>query len=130
MPPSFKTQKTILILMKFLKLLIAFFILCSPALSKDTGFTQEDRERLIRLETTLKVFMEQTDKRFTELREDMNKRFEQVNNELNRLVNIMVGIFAGQIALVVAVIGFAWWDREKAKTDKELAEILKQYGLM
>ncbi len=137
MPPSFKTQKTILILMKFLKLLIAFFILCSTALAKDTGFTQEDRERLIRLETTLKVFMEQTDKRFTELREDMNKRFEQVdkrfeqvNNELNRLVNIMVGIFAGQIALVVAVIGFAWWDREKAKTDKELAEILKQYGLM
>ncbi len=130
MPPSFKTQKTILILMKFLKLLIAFFILCSPALAKDTGFTQEDRERLIRLETTLKVFMEQMDKRFTELREDMNKRFEQVNNELNRLVNVMVGIFAGQIALVVAVIGFAWWDREKAKTDKELAEILKQYGLM
>ncbi len=166
MPPSFKTQKTILILMKFLKLLIAFFILCSTALAKDTGFTQEDRERLIRLETTLKVFMEQTDKRFTELREDMNKRFEQVdkrfeqvNNELNRLVNIMVGIFAGQIALVVAVIGFAWWDRktvirkareetidylekegklrklvevlrEKAKTDKELAEILKQHGLL
>ncbi len=23
----------------------------------------------------------------------------------------MVGVFAGQVVLVVAVIGFAWWDR-------------------
>ncbi len=167
--------------MKALTYLLFAFLLCgSLTFSKETGFTQEDRERLIRLETTLKVFMEQVDKRFeqmdkriTELREDMNKRFEQVdkrfeqvdkrfeqiNNELNRLVNIMVGIFAGQIALVVAVIGFAYWDRrtiirkaredtieyleregklrklvealrEKAKTDKELEAILKKYGLM
>ncbi len=165
-------------------LLFALLLWGSLTFSKETGFTQEDRERLIRLETTLRVFMEQTNKRFedlrndmnkrfeqmdrriTELREDMNKRFEQVdkrfeqiNNELNRLVNIMVGIFAGQVALVVAVIGFAYWDRrtiirkaredtiehleregklkkliealrEKAKTDKELEAILKKYGLM
>ena len=111
------------------------------------------------IKATLKTFMEQTDRRFEELREDMNKRFEQINNELNRLVNIMVGVFAGQIALVVAVIGFAWWDRrtiirkaredtiehleregklrkliealrEKAKADKELEAILRKYGLM
>ncbi|RUM30787.1 MAG: hypothetical protein DSY42_03900 [Aquifex sp.] len=123
---------------------------------KEQGFTQEDRERLIRLETTLKVFMEQVDKRFeqidkrindvnkriTELREDMNKRFElvdkrfeqidkrfeQINNELNRLVNIMVGIFAGQIALVVAVIGFAWWDRRTIirKTKEETFEDMER----
>ena len=105
---------------------------------------------------------EQVDRRFEELREDINKRFELINRELDRLVNIMVGVFAGQIALVVAVIGFAWWDRrtiirkakeetfeemekelkpekfkkllnilrERANTDKELAEILKRYGLL
>ena len=61
------------------------------------GFTQEDRERIIRLETTLTLFMEATDQRFEqvdqrllelrenmnirfiELREDMNKRFEQAD---------------------------------------------------
>ncbi|GAB6066388.1 hypothetical protein JCM9492_14810 [Aquifex pyrophilus] len=88
---------------------------------------------------------EQIDKRISELREDMNKRFEQVdkrfeqidkrfeqiNNELNRLVNIMVGIFAGQIALVVAVIGFAWWDRRtiirkaKEETFEDMEKELK-----
>ncbi len=157
-------------------LVVSLLLFVGLSLSEEVGFTQEDRERLIRLETTLKVFMEQTDKRFeqvdkriTELREDMNKRFEQVdkrfeqvNRELDRLVNIMVGVFAGQIALVVAVIGFAWWDRrtiirkakeetleemekelrpekfkkllnalrEKAQNDKELADILKRYGLL
>ena len=157
-------------------LVISLLLFVGLSLSKEVGFTQEDRERLIRLETTLKVFMEQTDKRFeqvdkriTELREDMNKRFElvgkrfeQVNRELDRLVSIMVGVFVGQIALVGAVIGFAWWDRrtiirkakeetleemekelrpekfkkllnalrEKAQNDKELADILKRYGLL
>ncbi len=164
-------------------LVVSLLLFAGFSLSKEVGFTQEDRERLVRLEATLKVFMEQIDKRFeqadkrfeqidkriTELREDMNKRFEQadkrfeqVNRELDRLVSIMVGVFAGQIALVGAVIGFAWWDRktvirkakeetleemekelrpekfkkllnalrEKAQNDKELADILKRYGLL
>ncbi len=152
----FKPMRTVKVLIAGLLLFVGF------SLSKEVGFTQEDRERLIRLEATLKVFMEQTDKRFKELREDMNRRFEQVNRELDRLVSIMVGVFAGQIALVGAVIGFAWWDRktiirkakeetleemekelrpekfkkllnalrEKAQNDKELADILKRYGLL
>ncbi len=55
------------------------------------GFTQEDRERIIRLETTLTLFMEATDQRFIELREDINKRFEQVDQrfiELREDMNI------------------------------------------
>lgn len=133
----------------FLLLILVFF---STSFCNERGFTQEDRERLIKVESTLKVFMEQVDRRFeqidkriSELREDMNKRFEQVdkrfeqidkrfeqiNNELNRLVNIMVGIFAGQIALVVAVIGFAWWDRRtiirkaKEETFEDMEKELK-----
>ncbi len=104
--------------------LIVILLTVGLGLSKETGFTQQDRERLIKLETTLRVFMEQVDKRFEQVDkrfEQVDKRFEQVNGELNRLVNIMVGIFAGQIALVVAVIGFAWWDRRtivgKARED-------------
>jgi nitrate reductase NapE component len=101
--------------------------------SSGQGFEQEDRERLIRLEATLQVFMQQTDKRFAELREDMNKRFEemradvnkrfqemredtnkrfeQVDKRIDQLITflwILAGIFT---ALVVAVIAFAYWDR-------------------
>ncbi len=149
--------------MRALKVLVISLLLFTGlSLSKEVGFTQEDREILIRLETTLKVFMEQTDKRFeqvdkriAELREDMNKRFEQTNTFLW----IIAGIFT---TLTVSVIGFAWWDRktvirkakeetleemekelrpekfkrllnalrEKAQNDKELADILKRYGLL
>jgi len=151
--------------MKRLLTVLLFFLI-----SFGYSLSPQEEKQLIRdiaeIKATLKTFMEQTDKRFelmdkriTELREDMNKRFEQINNELNRLIQIMVGIFAGQIALVVAVIGFAWWDRrtiirkardetvdyleregklrklievlrEKAKTDKELEAILKKYDLL
>jgi hypothetical protein len=47
---------------------------------------------------------EQVDKRFAELREDMNKRFEQMMNTLW----ILAAIFT---AIVVGTIGFALWDR-------------------
>jgi uncharacterized membrane protein len=84
----------------------------------ESGFSQEDRDRLIRMEATLQVFMqqvdkrfEQVDKRFEELREDMNKRFEQVDKRFDQMMTflwILAGIFT---ALVAAVIGFAYWDR-------------------
>jgi hypothetical protein len=97
--------------------------------SSGQGFDQQDRDRLIRLETTLQVFMEQMDKRLQqldkriddlrqemnsrleEMREDTNKRFEQVDKRIDQLITflwILAGIFT---ALVVAVIAFAYWDR-------------------
>ena len=167
-----------------LRLIVSILIITA---SLGFSLTPSEERQLLRdiaeIKVTLKTFMEQVDKRFeqvdkriAELREDMNerfrqvdkrfeqvdKRFEQVNRELDRLASIMVGVFGGQIALVVAVIGFAWWDRrtiirkakeetfeemereikpekfrqllnalrERANTDKELAKILKQYGLL
>jgi|LGVF01.1.fsa_nt_gb FAD/FMN-containing dehydrogenase len=83
-----------------------------------SGFTQADRERLVRLEATLETFMkatdkrfEQVDKRFEELRQDINKRFEQVDKRFEQMMNfmwILASIFA---AMTVANIGFAYWDR-------------------
>ena len=75
-------------------LLISGFV--SPALALD-GFTQSDRERLVRVEAIQTTFMqqvdkrleqvdkrfEQMDKRFEELRSDMNARFEQQRTDMN-----------------------------------------------
>ena len=146
--------------MKVLKtFLIGIMLFAGFTFAGEGGFTQEDRERLIRLEATLKTFMEQVDKRFEqvdkrfeELRQDMNKRFEQ----LHTFLWILAGIFT---TLTVSIIGFAYWDRrtvirkareetiehleregllkkllqalrEKAKTDKDLEAVLKKYGLL
>ncbi len=101
--------------MKVLRnLLVGLALFGSVAFSEGRGFTQEDRERLIRLEAILETFMRQVDKRFEQIDkrfEQVDKRFEQIERELDRLVNIIIAIFGGQFALVGAVIAFAWWDR-------------------
>ncbi len=88
----------------------------------EVPFTQEDRDRLIRLEATLQEFMkrvddrfeavdkrfEQVDKRF----EQVDKRFEQVNERFRDILAYMA-ILAGAFAAIVATtIGFAIWDRK------------------
>ena len=66
-------------------LFIVILLLGGFVFSGESGFTQEDRERLIRLEATLRTFMEQTNERFKELREDVNKRFEQVDKRFEQV---------------------------------------------
>ena len=114
-------------------ILLLFMLLMSytlPCFAQQTGFTQEDRERLVRLEATLKVFMEQVDKRFeqvdkrfAELREDMNKRFDQMMNFLWMLVAIFT-------TLTGVVIGFAYWDRRTIirKARDEAIEVIEKEG--
>jgi predicted nucleic acid-binding Zn-ribbon protein len=101
-------------------LLLSLFIF-TPGLYGQTGFTQQDRETLIELKVTLREMdkrfeqidkrfeqvdkrFEQVDKRISELREDMNKRFEQMMS----FVWIVATIFGGMVAVT---IGFALWDR-------------------
>jgi predicted PurR-regulated permease PerM len=114
---------------------VIFTAFCSSA----SEFTQEDRDRLIRMEATLQVFMqqvdkrfEQVDKRFEELREDMNKRFEQVDKRFDQMMTflwILAGIFT---ALVAAVIGFAYWDRRTIirRAKEEAMEEMKRDGFL
>ncbi len=123
-------------------LLVAF--LGNALAGEPLGFTQQDRERLIRLEATLETFMKQVDRRFeqvdgrfeqvdrriSELRQDMNKRFEQVDKRFEQAFTfmwILAGIFT---TLTVAVIGFAFWDRRTIirKARDEAIEAIEREG--
>ena len=68
------------------------------------GFTQADRERMVRMETTLQMFMESINRRFTEQRKDINQRFEQVMLTLQMIAAVFTAFF-------LAMLGYAWWDR-------------------
>ena len=136
--------------------LVLLFLLSEiPCFGGQPGFTQEDRERLVRLEATLKVFMEQVDKRFeqvdkriSELREDVNKRFEEMREDMNKRFEqvdkrfeqvdkrfeemmtflwMLVGIFT---TLTAVVIGFAYWDRRTIirKARDEAIETIEREG--
>ncbi len=91
---------------------------CISSVCAEDNFTQADRERLVRMEATQTVFMqqvdkrfEQVDKRFEELRSDMNSRFEQVDKRFEQMTNMFYTLSAIFTSLFVAVFGFAWWDR-------------------
>ena len=100
-------------------LVVGLGVLWVPAVqAQQVGFTQADRERMVRIETTLQMFMESTNQRFeqvnprfAEQREDINQRFEQVDQrfaEQLSFLQIITGIFT---VIMVAAIGFAFWDR-------------------
>ncbi|RKX58786.1 MAG: hypothetical protein DRP37_07505 [Thermodesulfobacteriota bacterium] len=104
-----------------------------------SGFTQADRERLVRLEATLETFMKATDRRFEDLRQDMNKRFEQVDKRFEQIDKrfeqmmnfmwILASIFA---AITVTTIGFAFWDRRtiiRKAVDESVAKIERKGSL-
>ena len=69
---------------------------------------------MVRMETTLQMFMESTNRRFTEQREDINQHFEQVMLTLQMIAAVFTAFF-------LAMLGYAWWDRRtivrKAKED-------------
>jgi hypothetical protein len=105
--------------------IVAIVLVCAlmftAVYSSASEFTQEDRDRLIRMEATLQVFMQQVDKRF----EQVDKRFDQMMTFLW----ILAGIFT---ALVAAVIGFAYWDRRTIirRAKEEAMEDMKREGLL
>ncbi|OAG27480.1 hypothetical protein [Thermodesulfatator autotrophicus] len=127
----------------FLLVLLSWLLSVQLVKAQDS-FTQEDRERLIRLETTLKVFMdqvdkrfeqiakrfEQVDKRFAELREDINKRFEQVDKRFEQMMTFLWILTAIFTTLVAVVIGFAYWDRRTIikRAKEETIEQLEREG--
>ena len=46
-----------------------------------------------------------------QLREDMNKQFDRIDAQFDRIVNIMLGIFGAFAAMCGGTIWFALWDR-------------------
>jgi len=122
--------------MKRLFLCLLFFFSMSFAL------TPEEEKHLLKdvaeIKATLKVFMEQTDKRFEQIDkrfEQVDKRFEEVNHKIEMIL-VFMGILAGTFATITAVtIGFAIWDRfealrKLAKRDEELAKFLRERNLL
>ena len=85
-------------------------------------------QRIDDLEKRFEARFEDLEKRFEARFESVDKRFEDINRrfeDLGRQLDRMAAIFT---ALVIAVIGFAYWDRRtiirKAK-EETLAEIRK-----
>lgn len=92
-----------------------------PSFSKEVPFTQEDRERLIKLETKLDEGFKTINQRIDDINkriDDTNRRIDDTNKRIDDLRDLIYVVLGGMIAL----IGFVIWDRRTA-----LAPVVKKY---
>ena len=122
----------------FIGLLFILMGMSTGIFAEEVPFTLEDRDRLIRMETTLREFKESIDKRF----EQVDKGFEQVDKRLEFMQNLMIGMLAVFGSLCGVFVGLLLWDRktfkEKAKEEavkaveegkvKVILESLREYA--
>jgi predicted PurR-regulated permease PerM len=120
-------------------IIFLIFFISSVSFAKEVQFTSEDRERLRnielrleRLEATMREFKESVDKRFEQVDkrfEQVDKRFEQVDKRFEQTFTFLWILTSIFIAIMVANIGFAYWDRRtiirKAK-EETISEIEKE----
>ena len=98
-----------------LTLTISLIVMNSWA--KDVPFTLEDRDRIIRMETSLKEFKEAVDKRFEQIDkrfEQVDKRFEQVDRQIERVESVLMWGFGLLFTSMLGMVGFVLWDRRTA----------------
>ncbi len=91
-------------------ILLSIISITQNVMAKEVAFTQEDRDRLIRVEVKLEEIdkrFEQIDKRF----EQVDKRFEQVDKRFDQMMNFMWMLTTIFVAITGVTIGFALWDR-------------------
>ena len=89
---------------------VVFFRSSPAAWGQEVPFTLEDRDRLIRVEATLKEFKESVDKRI----EGVDERIDSVDKRIERLETVMMGGFGLLFASMIGVVGFVLWDRRSA----------------
>ena len=124
--------------------------------AKEITFTLEDRDRLIRTEQKVESLQNQTnirfeaaDKRFETAMTGLNSRFDSADKRFDQLFNFLWAIIGIFTSFVVALIGFAFWDRklsispvkrenerilgvlrDYSKNQPRLTEIMKNAGLL
>ncbi len=108
------------------------FSVCAVADSREVGFTQEDRDRITRIEVTLQTYMQQNDKRLAEMQASGDKRFEQIDKRLEFMQNLMIGMLVVFGSLCGVFVGLLLWDRktfkERAK-EKALQELERKWRI-
>ncbi|MFN3976825.1 MAG: coiled-coil domain-containing protein [Aquificaceae bacterium] len=109
---------------KVLFLVIMLFSLLVPSTAKEVPFTQEDRDRLIRVEVKVEALQKQIDdlktstqKQIDGLQRQMDglqKQVDELRSDLRTYMSITLGALFTIIVGIIALIGFVLWDRRTA----------------
>ena len=115
-------------------MLLSFFAFMQPVLGQARPTNEE---RLIRLEEGMKnlnIRFDDMNKRFDDLRAEMNKRFESIDKRFDALQGFMLWGFGITFSGMFILIGFILWDRRttlapvvnETKELKEIIDLLKK----
>ncbi|MBF0458164.1 MAG: hypothetical protein HQK99_09745 [Nitrospirae bacterium] len=94
-------------------LILSLLVICPSlwAVTSESSFTQQDRERLIRLEEGLKSTNQRMEEGFKSTNQRMEEGFKSSNQRINDLygqVNVLISVV---FLSIVATIGLVIWDR-------------------
>jgi len=136
-------------------ILLILVLNASAVFAKEITFTQEDRERLIRVEEGLKAVNQRIDSLDKRI-DSLDKRIDSLDKRIDDLKNLMYILIGAVFAQTIGVVGFVLWDRrtalqpairrnkeleerqeriekalkELARVDRKVEEILKNVGLL
>lgn len=125
-------------------LIVAMVLDFSISHGGEIPYTQEDRDRLIRVETKLEEGLKAVNQRIDALGkriDALDKRIDALDKRIDGLQSIVLGGFGVLFGGMMALIGFVLWDRRTAlqpaiRKNKELEEkeerlerALKEYAM-
>ncbi len=93
-----------------MKLLALFMLLIAFSFSREVPFTQEDRDRITRLE----VKVEEGFKAVNQRMDDINRRIDDTNKRIEELQTLMLWGFGILFSGMGILIGLVMWDRRTA----------------
>src|SRR3990170_5779238 len=91
-------------------IIFTLFLVGKNVYANEVPYTLEDRDRMIRIETSLKEFKEAVDRRF----EQVDRRFEQVDKQIERVESVLMWGFGLLFTSMLGMVGFVLWDRRTA----------------
>jgi len=120
-------------------LLGSFFLLLSLTgftQSREIPYTQDDRDRMIRLEEkveSLDVKMELVEKNLNIRMDGLEDKFELLREDMNSKFNLLSTLVISLIVVMFGFTGYLVWDRKTTlkpvrKSQDELIELLRQYA--
>ncbi|TAF77438.1 MAG: hypothetical protein EAZ53_02595 [Bacteroidetes bacterium] len=126
--------------------LLTFLNLRLFADTQPIPYTMEDRDRLLRVEESIKLLNSKMDEKFNAMYEkfnaidskfdSQNDRFDAIQKQIDFTNNLILTLIAGMLGSLI----YMWWDRRSAnaplkddiemlqKKEKNLLKALKEYA--
>ncbi|MBI5893947.1 MAG: hypothetical protein HZB79_09940 [Deltaproteobacteria bacterium] len=113
-------------------LVVLILTVSSVSFAREVPYTQEDRDRLIRVEVKVEEGLKAVNQRIDGLDkriDGLDKRIDSLDKRIDGLQSIMIGGFGIIATGMIAIVGFVLWDRRTAlapaiRKSKELEEDL------